>query len=101
MEDMITAAMAARCLLSFTYRGQSRVVEPHVLGWQHAAKRLLGYQISGESTSGDLPEWRRFDLSGISSVTVLQGRFTARPAAQRSGFDRVIAFVSEPEPLGR
>lgn len=51
MEGKIIAAIAAKKVLSFTYRGLSRIVEPHVYGIQDGVAQLLGYQIRGGSST--------------------------------------------------
>lgn len=97
MEQTILRAIAERRLLAFTYHQLPRVVEPHVYGVSHNTKQLLAYQLDGASQSGDLPEWRRFTLSGISDLTLLQQTFPGarpHPSGQHSSWQQRIAYVA-------
>ena len=68
MENMIIAAIREKKILSFTYSGHLRIVEPHVYGIIEGARQLLGYQIRGSSSSGAIPEWRRFKISAMQNL---------------------------------
>lgn len=97
MESEIKQAIAAKKLVEFTYHNRLRVVEPHVLGVNAGAKQLLGYQVRGGSSSGIIPEWRRFDLSEMSGFKALGESFPGRrqnPSGKHSSWDYQIAVVS-------
>jgi len=73
-----------------------RLVEPHVLGEFDGKSQLLAYQIAGETTSGNLPNWRRVDIDRITNVAVLNTRFPGprtSPGGPSSIFDKTIAVV--------
>ena len=62
LTDDLINAIGARRLVRFRYHDCERLVEPHDLGIAGGVEQLLAYQIGGESRSGSLPEWRRFDV---------------------------------------
>jgi predicted DNA-binding transcriptional regulator YafY len=96
MDDEITHAIDKREVLTFTYAQRHRVVEPHVFGIHNGKKQLLGYQIRGESSSGGLPAWRRFDVDGIVDLKVTDEEFPAHrppPAGEDTTWDTVVARV--------
>ena len=79
--DLIEATRAHR-VVEIEYRG-TRVVHPHaVYRTSSGALRLEGVQVSGASSSGELPGWREFDLMKIAEVRVLEAEFRPDP-----GFD--------------
>ena len=81
----ICEAISGLHLISFTYDGYYRVVEPHTYGVDtkgHPA--LRAYQVQGESKSGPLPDWRPFRRDKMHGVTVLQKTF----AGPRDGYKR-------------
>lgn len=75
MLPLILQALSERRLLRFTYAGQSRLCEPHVLGMANHKRQLLCYQLKGGSLSGDIPEWRRFELGSIADLKLLGKKF--------------------------
>ena len=95
-ESKITReAIQSKKLISFTYSDKERVIEPHVLGVSKGCIQVLGYQIRGES-SGQLPEWRRFDLSKAISLRVLTETFSGPrpfPSGKHSSWDEEWEIV--------
>ncbi len=81
----ISSAIQNRQLLSFTYDGFARVVEPHCYGIDtkgHAA--LRAYQVRGESESGEYVGWKLFHMSEIRQLTLLPDQFSGpRPGYKR------------------
>lgn len=81
----IATAIHNRQLLSFTYDGYSRVVEPHTYGVDskgHAAIRA--YQMRGGSESGEYVGWKLFHVKEMYGVTLLAEQFAgARPRYKR------------------
>lgn len=93
MENIIIAAIKA---ISFNYNGYSRTVEPHVYGISDGVYQFLGYQISGYSSKGGLPDWWRFDLSSIRDLQILNESFPGRrsfPSGKHSRWDQLILIV--------
>jgi len=96
MTQAIEQAIQSKKVVEFMYSGHIRVVEPHVLGVKDGVTQLLGYQIGGRSSSGRIPEWRRFDIQKISGLSVRNDPFPGPrpyPSGQHSSWDRQIAIV--------
>ena len=76
MKEIVCNAMTNRRLLSFTYEGFERVVEPHLCG-QNAAGHdvLLAWLVRGHSKSEPRPGWRHYLLTEMRSVQVLEDTF--------------------------
>lgn len=97
MQGLIEQAIREKKLLQFAYGGHPRIVEPHVLGVNGGITQFLGYQVGGSSSSGGIPEWRRFDLSKMSAVSVQPETFPGPrsfPSGKHSSWDYRIAIVS-------
>lgn len=96
-QQLIDQAIRTKSVVEFNYKGHHRVVEPHVLGVSNGSVQFLGYQIGGTSSSGGpLPEWRRFELSGITALTITPDKFPGRrpfPSGRHSSWDRQILVV--------
>lgn len=91
----ISVAISRKQMLAFSYKGLSRVIEPHTLGLDTGGRMLLcGYQVSGDSRSGTVEGWKFFDLKGIDQLRMLDERFTRpRPEYRRDdgAFARILA----------
>ncbi|MBV6449198.1 hypothetical protein [Nitrosomonas sp.] len=97
MEQLIKQTISAKKLIEFVYGGHRRLIEPHILGVNGGVTQVLGYQVGGSSSSGGIPEWRRFDLRRMSSLKPTSGSFPGRrplPSGKHSSWDRQIAVVS-------
>ncbi len=97
MQQEIQRAIAEINLVEFSYHGFRRLVEPHILGIHGGVKQLLGYQVGGQSSSGGLPQWRRFDLHEMSGFSVLNEKFAGSrptPSGRHSAWDVKIAVVA-------
>lgn len=97
MDDTIRAAIASKRLVQFTYDGLNRIAEPHVYGILNGKRQLLVFQVAGQSSSGNLPNWRRVDVARISTMRMLDETFPGRrpyPSGDHSSFDTVLAVVS-------
>lgn len=97
MEQLILQAIATKKLIEFSYSGHPRLIEPHVLGVNGGVTQILGYQVGGSSSSGGIPEWRRFDLPKILGLKLTASSFSGRrpfPSGKHSSWDRQIAVVS-------
>ena len=71
--DVLTFAIENRRVVTFTYDGHHRVVEPFLLGVTTAGNpSLRGYQTGGTSKHGLVPGWHLFSLSKIESIAVTQ-----------------------------
>ena len=77
MERNICAAIGDQSVLEFLYKGTSRSVEPHTLGYNgKGILTLCAWQLTG----GSGEDWRDFHLNGISELRVTDRKFIrARP----------------------
>lgn len=89
-------AINEKKLLDFDYDGYHRIAEPHVYGKKDGEDAVLVYQVSGQSSSGGLPNWRRMKLKGITNMKVLDETFPGkRPVSgSHSSFDTTYLIVS-------
>ena len=97
MEQTIIAAMQSKRLISFTYSGLPRIVEPHIYGINEGLPQILGYQVRGRSSRGSVPDWRRFKLNAISDLKILDETFPGQrpsPSRRHSHWDQQILIVS-------
>lgn len=64
-------------LISLTYAGRLRVVEPHDYGVHKRSTMLLAYQLreSGSTRRARVGGWRLFDVSKIEACSVLDETF--------------------------
>lgn len=95
-QQQIEQAIRSKSIVEFNYGGHWRVAEPHVLGVSGGSVQLLGYQIGGSSSSGGIPEWRRFELSRISGLSITNNTFPGRrpfPSGRHSSWDRQMLVV--------
>ncbi len=76
MNALICDAIAKRAIIQFDYDGGMRTVEPHCHGISTAGNEVLrGYQTGGYSESGRPVEWKLFDVSKISSLSITEKIF--------------------------
>ncbi|MEW8030188.1 MAG: hypothetical protein AB2792_07670 [Candidatus Thiodiazotropha sp.] len=76
MNEIICKAIQEKRLLSFTYKGYRRVVEPHTHGISTANNECLRcYQVSGGSVSGRVPDWKMMTTNNIDGLTISDDTF--------------------------
>jgi len=81
----ISSAIQNRQLLSFSYDGYARVVEPHCYGIDKKGHYALSaYQVRGGSESGEYVGWKLFHESEMQHIAVLADTF----AGPRPGYNR-------------
>lgn len=89
----IIAAIQGKRLLSFTYDGQPRIVEPHTLGIDTKGHlTLCAFQVGGGSRSGASTGWKNFRVEGMSDLAVLSARFIA-PRPEYARFDKAFREI--------
>lgn len=96
MRDFVEAAIRNKQMIEFTYGGGRRIVEPHVLGIERGRIGILGYQVDGYSSSGGLPEFRRFYLDEAGEPKALDQKFPGRrpfPSGRHSSWDTTLLIV--------
>jgi predicted DNA-binding transcriptional regulator YafY len=82
---LISAAIHSRNVLTFSYHGRQRVVEPHTYGIDSKGHMALrAYQIGG-SASERIPCWRIFHQSEMLFLAVSAQQFDGpRPEYKRN-----------------
>lgn len=100
-DAVFVSAIREQRLISFTYGGHPRTVEPHAYGVATTGDVVLhGYQIAGGSASGKPPGWRTFNTAEIRELTVTETNFTRMRAdysAERPKLDPLWAEVAATE----
>jgi len=96
IHEAILTAIHKKQLLRFIYNNQLRVAEPQDYGIQKGTANLFTYQIGGQSSSGRIPEWRKFVVQKISSLELLDQTFAgsrAVPSQSHQEWDVLFARV--------
>lgn len=77
IDRLVRTAIAERRLLQLTYKGKTRIVEPHDYGVQDGKTRLFVYQLRvvGESESAKTRGWRLLEFPDITACAVLEETF--------------------------
>jgi len=91
--QIIIQAIKSLKLIKLTYDGQTRLVEPHVLGYKNYELELLTWQFSNESELGNKEGWRTFQLKKISSLQIIDQNFNGpRPTKyhDHSKWDSIV-----------
>ncbi|HJU05837.1 MAG TPA: hypothetical protein VJ692_11870 [Nitrospiraceae bacterium] len=99
IHKLLCEAIRNKRLIKFEYKDCRRIAEPHDYGLIEGVKKLLAYQIEGESQSGKLPDWRWAEVEKINRVQVLKRRFAgarAAPSGEHTLWDCRFASVSVP-----
>ena len=93
----ISEAIRTQHLLTFSYDGYQRTVEPHTYGIDRKGREaLLAYQVSGGSESGERVGWKIFHERDMSGLAVLPQPFRgSRPGYKREdkAFARIKAQI--------
>lgn len=90
MKNSMIEAVRDRAVVNFSYSGHTRTGEPHIVGTKNGVDQVLFYQTGGSSSSGALPEWRRFDLHKILDLKQTGERFAGKrptPSGRHSVWD--------------
>ena len=76
MTEAVLNAIKEKRLLSFTYQGQRRVVEPHIYGRNAAGNDILtAWFVQGYSESLSVPGWRSYLVSEARDLVQLDEMF--------------------------
>ena len=85
MNQIICDAIRNTCVLTFTYDGHYRIVEPHAHGLSRTGKEVIRcYQTGGTSRFHKVPGWRLMEVARIKSLTVTEEHFVG----ERDGYKR-------------
>lgn len=89
----IVDAIGRRHLLTFSYDGFPRVVEPHTYGIDKKGHQALrAYQVGGGSESGQYVGWKIFHVGQMRGLSGLTETFHApRPGYKRG--DKAFASI--------
>ena len=84
MDSRICSAIRNRQVLTFSYDGYHRVVEPHAHGLSKTDKEMVrAYQTAGDSSSGELG-WKPFLVEKIVNLRTAGHAFSGtRPKYSR------------------
>jgi hypothetical protein len=96
VHELILTAIHGKRLLRFFYKSLPRIVEPHDYGIQNNVVNIFSYQTGGQSSSGHLPEWRKFAVPSISRLELMDQGFPgsrAAPAQRHQEWDVLFARV--------
>lgn len=87
MQSLLCNAIAERKIITFSYKGGRRTVEPHMVAFNTQGKLTLSaWFLQGASDSKESQGWRAYLLEEISGISVSEQRFsTSRPGYQRDG----------------
>lgn len=84
MLEQLCKAIAEKRIVTITYKGHSRVIEPHLVGRKRSGNDALSaWQVGGYSDSNRQPPWRNYLLSEIESISLSDQHFDA----PRPGFN--------------
>ena len=96
MREQLVSAIEQRKVVTFTYRGHPRTVQPAAfgVGGRHHRETLHAYQVAGSSGSGEIPDWRNFNVAAIESLTVTDETFPGPPPRyNRPSMDEVVCAM--------
>lgn len=93
--DEISHAIINVNMIKFIYEKKIRIGEPHVLGITKDNKyQILLWQTEGDSKEGHLPNWRKFNVSKMLELEILEENFGGSRGEDGSrGFKKVINYV--------
>lgn len=83
--NLLRDAVANRTPVSLFYKGHTREVCVHTIGWKQNKEKVLTYQFGGGSSSG-LPqggEWRCMFVADIDSISTLEADWHTDPRHSR------------------
>lgn len=78
--DLIKSAILNRQQIFAVYKGFSREMCPHTLGWKNSKQQCLFYQFGGNSSSGVIilgadKNWRCIPIDLLENVTIHDGEW--------------------------
>lgn len=89
-------SIAQRRMISFTYDGHPRVVQPAAYGTHITTGNLLlrGYQVDGSSHSRKPPLWDLFSVEKMVGLQILEETFQDDPPGYSPG-DKHLNVICE------
>jgi len=96
MNQTIVQAIKERRLMSVTYDGYKRTVEPLTYGLSKKGKETLSaYQLSGGHASEKNHDWPFFTVAKITALSILEDSFEANRRGYVKGDSRMIEIFCE------
>ena len=96
MRAKITEAIKQMRLLSFTYDGHYRVVEPHCFGITTAGHEAIRcFQVEGTGNRPDSSPWHLMTTDKMISLAVLDKTFSGPRAGYRRGDRHMDTIFAE------
>ncbi len=95
--ELIKQAITQKHLIEFYYQNFQRIAEPHTLGLKDEVLQVLVYQVGGQRSSGQLPDWRRINLNNMLRLQIIDETFSSKPpspSGNHSSWDEFLATVS-------
>jgi len=95
--DLLVFAINNKRLITFQYQGRQRTAEPHDYGIADGIRKLLIYQIRGESKTKSIPGWKLLKENEIRRLKILEESFPGGrtvPSGQHKKWDRLFIRVS-------
>ncbi|MNS48274.1 hypothetical protein D3C72_808390 [compost metagenome] len=69
MQETIISAINSKFVISFSYNGETRIVEPHCFGSTKSGSSVLrAFQTAGGSSSGDSEGWKLFTVEKMENI---------------------------------
>ena len=95
MNPKLALAVREHNVVTFSYDGLVRTVEPHTYGITTAGHEALsGYQTGGFSRTSDRPRWRLYLLSDIRNLIVKDATFERTRPGYRSNDSRMTKIFA-------
>lgn len=96
MNATIVSAIQNRRVLSLSYKGVSRVVQPHAYGVSTAGHEVLRcYQVAGGHSSDKPHDWDLLLVSGISALRDTGETFSSAAPGYRRGDKGMSTIYAE------
>lgn len=74
---VICNAIKSKQIIHFNYEDKTRIVEPYCFGESSKGNQVLrGFQIKGDSKSGDSHGWKLFNVSKMENVAINREHFS-------------------------
>lgn len=82
--EVIRQSILTRKPIEATYKGLRRKLCPHVLGTRDGERRILAYQVEGDSStglggSGSPDNWRYMIIDRLKDVSLVEGDWCTGP----------------------
>jgi len=95
--NALDKAIENKNVIQFIYESLPRTVEPYHYGSLGGTLHLHAYQLSGQSHSGGIPEWRNFEIDKIANVSINKDKqFTPRKSyhPDNSKYTSILKAIS-------